>query len=63
MLAKGVWYLSSKIDPRWNSNGDRYVGGFSLPPRCAEKIKELTELYGPPPDDLSQFYYWECLKN
>jgi len=48
---EGSWWLRSDTDPRWNSNGRGYVGGF----QCAEasqEIERLKELYGDPPKDL-----------
>jgi len=47
----GSWWLRSKEDPRWDSSGRGYIGGF----QCAEaskKIEELKELLGDPPHDL-----------
>lgn len=47
----GGWWLRSVKDPRWNSDGRGYIGGF----QCSEasrKIEELKEMYGEIPDDL-----------
>jgi len=47
----GGWWLRSKKDPRWNSDGRGYIGGL----QCYEadkKIEELKQCLGDPPDDL-----------
>lgn len=56
MLKIGSWSVISKKDPRWNCNGRDIVGGFDMPRRCREKLKELEALYGKPPDDLEYSY-------
>lgn len=53
----GSWSISSKLDTRWNFNGTAkdLVISSGLPGGCKEcknKINELIQLYGDPPEDL-----------
>jgi hypothetical protein len=56
MLKAGWWYLHSKKDPRWNASGRAMVGLFATPKEAEQKIAELTERFGQPPDDLEAGY-------
>lgn len=57
LLVPGSWSLYSKIDPRWNASGhSEFVGGFSMPTACAEKLEQLKTKYGEPPIDLEWSY-------
>lgn len=47
----GSWWLRSKADPRWDSDGRGYIGGFQCL-EASKKIEELKELLGDPPHDL-----------
>ncbi len=51
MGGQGVWYLKSKKDPRWNVHKEGLVSIYSVE-NAKEKIEELKQLYGDPPDDL-----------
>jgi hypothetical protein len=57
MIKQGSWWIESKSDPRWNCQGQGYVGGFECPSDATsameEKKKELGE---DPPDDLKYGY-------
>lgn len=53
---EGSWWLKSKSDPRWNSSGRSYVGGFVMPSECERRIEELKQELGDPPDDLEWGY-------
>jgi len=59
MIGKGSWYLTSKENPKWNSSGRSYVGGFVMPEPCRNKVEKLTKKYGEPPADLT----WEYFKD
>jgi hypothetical protein len=51
LTREGSWWLRSKTDPRWNSDGRGLVGGF----QCGEAsamIEKLKEILGDPPKDL-----------
>ena len=53
----GSWWLRSRSDPRWNSNGrSACVSGFSMPTECKAKIEELKGIIGNPPEDLEYGY-------
>jgi len=51
----GSWGLRSEEDPRWNCSGTSscilIAGGY--PKELEDKLKKLTEKYGPRPSDLS----------
>ena len=51
MSGQGIWYILSKKDPRWTAEGRGLVGVFETKDR-EQKIEELKNLYGDPPDDL-----------
>ncbi|HEY4497079.1 MAG TPA: hypothetical protein VI432_02940 [Candidatus Paceibacterota bacterium] len=53
---EGSWWLRSKKDPRWNTDGRAYVGGFLMPEACRSKIDELKLRFGEPPEDLEWGY-------
>lgn len=56
-ISSGTWYLSSKLDPRWNSGGHvNALGGFVMPSECQNEIDQLKKLYGEPPSDLEWGY-------
>jgi hypothetical protein len=49
----GSWWVTSKIDPRWNSNGRGYGLVCTGGPQDAHTWIELCrEKYGTQPDDL-----------
>lgn len=53
----GAWWLWSKSDPRWNSQGEGLVGGWVIPPDAKRRIEELkVELGCEPPNDLEYEY-------
>jgi hypothetical protein len=54
----GCWWLISKTDNSWNSNGSSpWVGGFVMPQECKDRIYELKQLFNEdPPDDLEWGY-------
>jgi hypothetical protein len=47
----GGWWLRSKIDPRWNSDGRGYIGGLQCL-EASKRVEELKGLYGEIPKDL-----------
>lgn len=55
-VCKGDWWLRSKSDPRWNSDGRTLVGGFVMPDECKQKLEELKGKLGEPPKDLEWGY-------
>ena len=55
-VCKGSWWLLSKNDPRWNSNGQSDVGGFAMSEECKQKLEELKHQFGEPPGDLEWGY-------
>jgi hypothetical protein len=56
----GVWYTRCKSDPRWNFDMRCNVSITGGPPKEFEdKIAELTEQYGEPPEDLE----YGCMKD
>lgn len=55
-IREGSWWLHSKKDPRWDCNGRAYVGGLVIPQECENKIKQLKQTLGEPPDDLEWGY-------
>jgi hypothetical protein len=56
MVRQGTWWLNSKSDPRWNSDGRSQVGGLEIPEECQKKIDELKQTLGDPPKDLEWGY-------
>lgn len=51
----GSWWITCKSDPRWNASGRGYgLVSSGGPPDLQDKIKELKELYGEPPEDCYQ---------
>lgn len=53
----GSWYVNSKIDPRWNGNGDSdSVGGFSIPTKAQAHIDAKKKELGDLPEDLEWGY-------
>lgn len=52
----GSWWLSSKLDPRWEAVGDGAVGGLVMSHDQVLALAELKKKYGEPPDDLSWGY-------
>ena len=53
----GDWWLKSQKDPRWNCSGrSNCVGGFVMPQELKDKIEELKEKFGKPPDDAEWGY-------
>ena len=46
------WTIHSKKDPRWNSSGISMGGLFGVAEDIDNKVKELKETLGDPPDDL-----------
>ena len=55
-VREGSWWLRSKSDPRWNSDGRTDVGGFVMPDECKRKLEELKQKFGEPPEDLEWGY-------
>lgn len=57
LMREGSWWISSKLDPRWDDSGTGYVGGFVCPSEAKSSIeKTKTELGIEPPDDLEFGY-------
>ena len=57
VIRKGSWWVSSKIDPRWNANGRGIVGGFVMPSEAKDFIdKKKKELNEQEPSDLEYGY-------
>jgi len=56
LLTRGVWYLRSETDPRWNSTGEAQVGAFVMPDEVDHRLEELKIELGEPPDDLTCGY-------
>jgi hypothetical protein len=56
LIEQGTWWLISKQDPRWNVQGKGMVGGFVRPKEASDKLEELTQKLGPPPEDLEWGY-------
>ena len=55
-VREGSWWLRSKSDPRWNSDGRTDVGGFVMPDECKQKLEELKKQLGELPEDLKWGY-------
>lgn len=55
-VREGSWWLHSEKDPRWNCTGRAGVGGFVIPQECKNKIEQLKQTLGEPPDDLKWGY-------
>ena len=55
-VREGSWWLRSKSDSRWNSDGRTYVGGFVMPDECKRKLDELKKTLSEPPEDLEWGY-------
>ena len=55
-ISEGTWRFRSKSDPRWNSKGRTYVGGFVMPEACRKKLEKLKRALGEPPEDLEWGY-------
>lgn len=51
-LREETWWLSSKIDKKWDFSGRCCCGGFVMPKECEDKLEELKQKYGEPPEDL-----------
>ncbi|MEK7072695.1 MAG: hypothetical protein AAB969_03940 [Patescibacteria group bacterium] len=51
MGGQGIWYLTSKKDPRWNTEGSGFVSIYGSEDRD-RNIEIFKKLYGDPPDDL-----------
>lgn len=56
LLTSDSWCIRSESDKRWDCDGEGEVGGFIMPPAVREKIDELTQTLGEPPDDLTYNY-------
>jgi len=57
LLKSGVWWISSKTDPRWNCDGHTdKCGGFIMPKECQDMIEYLKKSLGEPPEDLEYNY-------
>ena len=57
VLERGSWWLSSKIDPRWDCNGRGPCGGLVIPPSATEALERIKkELNEEPPEDLEYGY-------
>ena len=53
----GKWWMRSESDPRWNKEGRGEVGGLVyIPPAIDRTIKNLSKLFGNPPEDLEWGY-------
>lgn len=59
MMAKGVWFVTCKSDPRWNAHGKAIVGMFAKPEEVTKHVeKMLKELNcDKPPADLEWGYH------
>ena len=58
-MRPGTWWIDSKVDPRWKTNGRAEVGMFGRPAEVDAKIEEFSRAFGAPPDDLE----WGYLKD
>jgi len=47
----GSWWLRSKKDPRWNSEGRGMVSSYYIPD-AEREMERLKKKYGKPPSDL-----------
>ena len=56
LVREGSWWLRSKSDQRWNSDGRADVGGFVMPEECKQKLEALKRKLGEPPYDLEWGY-------
>jgi hypothetical protein len=56
LLTSGSWWLTSKLDPRWNTGGSCDCGGFVQPQEAKDAIERLTNKLGDPPKDLEWGY-------
>lgn len=56
MNREGVWWVRSKVDPRWNCEGRDLCGGFTMPKKCKEAVEELKTKLGDAPPDLEWSY-------
>lgn len=57
IVREGSWWVSSKKDPRWNTQGRGFVGGLLCPPDAESFLEEKKkELNCEPPDDLEFGY-------
>jgi hypothetical protein len=56
MMKMGSWWIRSKSDPRWNTDGRCIVGGFCMPQECEDTIDKLKKVLGEPPEDLTCNY-------
>jgi len=49
----GTWWVSSKVDARWNKNGRGYGLVTAVAPgEINEWMEVCRREFGPPPDDL-----------
>lgn len=56
-IREGSWWLSSKSDPRWDTQGRGIVGGLVIPPDATKAMEEKKkELGEEPPEDLEYGY-------
>lgn len=53
--AEGFWSISSKMDPRFNAQGQGVGSGsrFTKPKEAELKLVELIAQHGEPPPDLT----------
>lgn len=59
-LGTGVWWYSSKKDPRWDVSGTvDIMSVFSDPPEAKEALERKKKELGEPPDDLE----YGCMKD
>jgi len=56
-IREGIWWLTSKSDPRWDDEGRCNVGGFMMPSAVTESINNCKKQLGEePPEDLEWGY-------
>lgn len=56
MLKDGGWWLRSKSDPRWNCEGEGFVGGLIMPTEARKAFELKKKELGKAPEDLQWGY-------
>lgn len=58
MMRSGSWWVTSKLDPRWDKSGSsEFVGMFAMPEEAKQHIEDMKQkLQKEPPSDLEWGY-------